>query len=73
MNSLNSYLHPVVLFTWICRLTHLIIIIIIIFCNKLTKRLKNVTEISKTNRNEGDNKENGEKFLFTSGKKKKRI
>jgi hypothetical protein len=53
--------------------THLIInIIIIIFCNKLTKRLKNVKEISKTNRNEGENKENGEKFLFTSGKKKKK-
>jgi hypothetical protein len=38
----------------------------------LTKRLKNVKEISKTNRNEGENKENGEKFLFTSGKKKKK-
>jgi len=56
--------------------THLIIIIIIIiiiFCNKLTKRLKNVKEISKTNRNEGENKENGEKFLFTSGGKKKNL
>jgi hypothetical protein len=39
----------------------------------LTKRLKNVKEISKTNRNEGENKENGEKFLFTSGGKKKNL